>query len=180
MVSSSAVYDPGAYPPFAVTVDVALFTIRRASLHVLLIRAGRGAFQRGVGVARGIRKDRRRPAPSGCERVGRGDCGAEWAFAPRATCELRFAGSRPKDARCHGRLLGHLFRGARCEGRWRCCCRRIETGSRCRARDHSFGLRSCRHRQGCSGACAIQVGLHGFGRAILQTTFHYLGTARRL
>ena len=31
-------YDPSAYPPFAVTVDVALFTIRDESLQVLLIK----------------------------------------------------------------------------------------------------------------------------------------------
>ena len=45
MASSSLAYDPGAYPPFAVTVDVALFTIRRASLHVLLIEREEEPFQ---------------------------------------------------------------------------------------------------------------------------------------
>ena len=33
-------YNPGDYPPVAVTVDVALFTIRRDELHVLLIKRG--------------------------------------------------------------------------------------------------------------------------------------------
>lgn len=33
-------YDPGDYPPVAVTVDVALFAIRRDELHVLLIQRG--------------------------------------------------------------------------------------------------------------------------------------------
>ena len=34
------VYDPHDYPPFAVTVDVAVFTIRDDALHVLLIQRG--------------------------------------------------------------------------------------------------------------------------------------------
>lgn len=33
-------YNPGDYPPVAVTVDVALFAIRRDALHVLLIKRG--------------------------------------------------------------------------------------------------------------------------------------------
>ena len=33
-------YDPGAYPPFAVTVDVAVFTVRGDELQVLLIERG--------------------------------------------------------------------------------------------------------------------------------------------
>ena len=33
-------YNPGDYPPVAVTVDVALFTIRRDELHILLIKRG--------------------------------------------------------------------------------------------------------------------------------------------
>ena len=37
-------YDPGDYPPFAVTVDVAVFTIRDDALHVLLIERGGEPF----------------------------------------------------------------------------------------------------------------------------------------
>ena len=33
-------YDPSAFPPFAVTVDIAVLTIRRGRLHVLLIQRG--------------------------------------------------------------------------------------------------------------------------------------------
>lgn len=44
----SAGYDPAAFPPFAVTVDVAVFTVRRGALQVLLIERGvephRGAW----------------------------------------------------------------------------------------------------------------------------------------
>ena len=40
-------YDPGAYPPFAVTVDVTIFTIRDDVLQVLLIERGGEPF-RGV------------------------------------------------------------------------------------------------------------------------------------
>ena len=40
-------YDPAAYPPFAVTVDLAVFTIQDAALHVLLIERGGEPF-RGV------------------------------------------------------------------------------------------------------------------------------------
>ncbi|GGZ53593.1 NUDIX hydrolase [Streptomyces inusitatus] len=41
-------YDPRAFPPFAVTVDLAVLTVRAARLHVLLVRRGeaphRGAW----------------------------------------------------------------------------------------------------------------------------------------
>ncbi len=37
-------YDPGDFPPFAVTVDIALFTIRDDALHVLLIQRGGEPF----------------------------------------------------------------------------------------------------------------------------------------
>ena len=37
-------YDPGAFPPFAVTADVALFTIRNTALQVLLIERGQEPF----------------------------------------------------------------------------------------------------------------------------------------
>lgn len=38
-------YDPHDYPPFAVTVDVAVFTIRDDTLHVLLIARGQDPFK---------------------------------------------------------------------------------------------------------------------------------------
>jgi 8-oxo-dGTP diphosphatase len=38
-------YDPHAYPPFAVTVDAALFTIRSGRLSVLLVERGNPPFQ---------------------------------------------------------------------------------------------------------------------------------------
>ena len=41
----SASYDPSDYPPVAVTVDVALFAIRRSTLHVLLIKRGIEPFE---------------------------------------------------------------------------------------------------------------------------------------
>ncbi|WP_327298430.1 MULTISPECIES: NUDIX domain-containing protein [unclassified Streptomyces] len=37
---SSAPYDPYAFTPFAVAVDLAVFTVREGALHVLLIRRG--------------------------------------------------------------------------------------------------------------------------------------------
>ena len=41
---ASADYDPGGYPPFAVTVDVAIFTIVSDALQVLLIERGEPPF----------------------------------------------------------------------------------------------------------------------------------------
>ncbi|MCK8681215.1 NUDIX hydrolase [Streptomyces lichenis] len=38
-------YDPRAFPPFAVTVDLAVFTLRADRLHVLLIRRGQTPYQ---------------------------------------------------------------------------------------------------------------------------------------
>ncbi|MFD3518308.1 NUDIX domain-containing protein [Streptomyces sp. NPDC058657] len=37
-------YDPGAFEPFAVTVDLAVFTVRGARLHVLLVRRGQAPY----------------------------------------------------------------------------------------------------------------------------------------
>jgi 8-oxo-dGTP diphosphatase len=37
-------YDPRAFEPFAVTVDLAVFTVREARLHVLLVRRGQAPF----------------------------------------------------------------------------------------------------------------------------------------
>ena len=44
MSSLSTRYDPHAYPSFAVTVDVAVFTIRTRALHITLIRRGNQPF----------------------------------------------------------------------------------------------------------------------------------------
>ncbi|MEV6795840.1 NUDIX domain-containing protein [Streptomyces sp. NPDC051320] len=38
-------YDPHAFEPFAVTVDLAVFTVRDAALHVLLIRRGQEPYR---------------------------------------------------------------------------------------------------------------------------------------
>jgi len=43
--SHSPNYDTGAYPPFAVTADIAVFTIREDRLHVLLIERGSQPYQ---------------------------------------------------------------------------------------------------------------------------------------
>ncbi|MFD4143229.1 NUDIX hydrolase [Streptomyces sp. NBC_00390] len=37
-------YDPGAFPPFAVTVDLAVFTVRDGLLHVLLVERGQEPY----------------------------------------------------------------------------------------------------------------------------------------
>ncbi|MFI2373240.1 NUDIX hydrolase [Streptomyces sp. NPDC018833] len=39
------VYDPGAFPPFAVTVDLAVFTVREGELHVLLVERGQEPYR---------------------------------------------------------------------------------------------------------------------------------------
>ena len=38
-------YDPGAYPPFAVTVDLVVLTVRDGELNVLLVRRGGAPYQ---------------------------------------------------------------------------------------------------------------------------------------
>ncbi|MFF2540673.1 NUDIX hydrolase [Streptomyces cyaneofuscatus] len=38
-------YDPHAFPPFAVTVDLAVFTVRDEALHVLLVERGQDPFR---------------------------------------------------------------------------------------------------------------------------------------
>lgn len=47
-------YDPAAYPPFAVTVDLAVFTIRRDALHVLLIERGGEPFRGALALPGGF------------------------------------------------------------------------------------------------------------------------------
>ncbi|CAM5388307.1 hypothetical protein SAVIM338S_01805 [Streptomyces avidinii] len=44
MSESASPYDPHAFEPFAVTVDLAVFTVRDGALHVLLIRRGREPY----------------------------------------------------------------------------------------------------------------------------------------
>ncbi|MEV8036269.1 NUDIX domain-containing protein [Streptomyces sp. NPDC086182] len=43
-MTAAAPYDPSAYEPFAVTVDLAVLTVRAAALHVLLIRRGQEPY----------------------------------------------------------------------------------------------------------------------------------------
>ncbi len=38
-------YDPGSFPPFAVTVDLAVFTVREGRLHVLLVERGEEPYK---------------------------------------------------------------------------------------------------------------------------------------
>ncbi|MFI1886750.1 MULTISPECIES: NUDIX hydrolase [Streptomyces] len=40
-------YDPRAFPPFAVTVDLAIFTVRASRLHVLLVQRGEEPYRGG-------------------------------------------------------------------------------------------------------------------------------------
>ncbi|WP_329016661.1 NUDIX hydrolase [Streptomyces sp. NBC_00690] len=40
-------YDPHAFPPFAVTVDLAVFTVRDQQLHVLLVQRGEDPYRGG-------------------------------------------------------------------------------------------------------------------------------------
>ena len=56
-----AAYDPRAYPPVAVTVDVVALTIRDGALHVLLVRRGQAALRGALGAARRLRPPRRGP-----------------------------------------------------------------------------------------------------------------------
>ncbi|CAN5862502.1 hypothetical protein BH23ACT4_BH23ACT4_07260 [soil metagenome] len=44
-MTSNPAYDPGAYPPFAVTADTAIFTHRDGRLYVLLIERGSEPFR---------------------------------------------------------------------------------------------------------------------------------------
>ncbi|MBT2467144.1 NUDIX hydrolase [Streptomyces sp. ISL-66] len=44
MSDAASGYDPHAFEPFAVAVDLAVFTVRDAALHVLLIRRGRPPY----------------------------------------------------------------------------------------------------------------------------------------
>ncbi len=43
--ASPAGYDPGRYPPFAVTVDLAIFTIREGALRILLVERNAPPFE---------------------------------------------------------------------------------------------------------------------------------------
>ena len=55
--STSSGYDPRRFPPFAVTVDVAVFTIRDDALHVLLIGRGEEPFKGALALPGGFVKE---------------------------------------------------------------------------------------------------------------------------
>lgn len=48
-------YDKYAFEPFAVTVDLAVLTVRAGALQVLLIERGREPYSRPLGPARRLR-----------------------------------------------------------------------------------------------------------------------------
>ena len=54
MFDAKPPYDPAAYPPFAVTVDLAVFTIRRDALQVLLIERGDEPFRGALALPGGF------------------------------------------------------------------------------------------------------------------------------
>ncbi len=56
MGTSSSGYDPHRFPPFAVTVDVAVFTIRDEALHVLLIGRAEDPFEGALALPGGFVK----------------------------------------------------------------------------------------------------------------------------
>ena len=49
-------YDPSAFPPFAVTVDVVILTMPRGILHVLLVRRGQAPFEGRLAVPGGFKR----------------------------------------------------------------------------------------------------------------------------
>ena len=50
-------YDPRAYPPFAVTVDVVTFTIVDDQLQILLVRRGQDPYKRRWALPGGFVRD---------------------------------------------------------------------------------------------------------------------------
>ena len=112
-----ASYDPRAYDPIAVTVDVVTLTIRDGGLHVLLVQRGvrpyagqwalPGGFVRAARAGAGRRRGRGRPARRGDQGAGRGDRrSTSGTGAPRAARHLRRARPGPADAGDLGRLPG--------------------------------------------------------------------------
>lgn len=56
MTTASAKYDPASFPPFAVTVDLVVLTIREGALHVLVIERGLAPFKGCVALPGGFVK----------------------------------------------------------------------------------------------------------------------------
>ncbi len=52
-------YDKYAFEPFAVTVDLAVLTLRAGALHVLLVERGHEPYAGPLGAARRVRPARR-------------------------------------------------------------------------------------------------------------------------
>ena len=66
-------YDPSAFPPFAVTVDLVVLTVRRHALCALAVRRGEPPFQGRWALPGGfVRADEDLDAGGGA-RAGRGD-----------------------------------------------------------------------------------------------------------
>src|ERR1700683_4134755 len=94
-----ASYDPRAFDPIAVTVDVVALTIRDGALDVLLVQRGVPPFEGQWGLPGGFVKPQRggpagggRPGRGGAPGTGRGDRSAPGAYSPGTACDLRHAG----------------------------------------------------------------------------------------
>ena len=110
-------YDPDAYPPFAVTVDVAVFTVRGDELQVLLIERGNEPYLGALALPGGfVRPDEDLDQAAARELAEEtGLRAGSWHLEQLASYGI--SGPGPAHASGHRRLLGDLRRTARTAGR---------------------------------------------------------------
>ena len=118
-------YDPSAFPPFAVTVDLVVLTVRRHALCALVVRRGEPPFQGRWALPGGFVRADEDLAPAAARELARRP--ACWPRIrphrrrrrrpPRAARHLRRSRPRPADARRQRRAPGARARPARAHAR---------------------------------------------------------------
>ena len=190
-----ASYDPRAYDPIAVTVDVVALTIRDGGLHVLLVQRGVPPACRASGRCLAVscgpircRGPSRRTCRGSSQGTGRRDRRASREGAPRTARHLRRARSGPADAGDLGRLPGLRPGAARAAGRQRRRRRRLggrrlarPDGRRQRPAPGHHSQARLRPRQDPGRrprAGAVQARVHPAGHLVRDGALHDLRAAR--
>ena len=161
-------YRASDYPPFAVTVDLVVLTVRDDALQALARTPGERALRGSLGAARRVRPGRRGPRRGRRAGAGRGDRAAADRRTSGAARDLRRPAPRPSDAGRLGRPPRARRRPAHAGGRQRRRRCPLAAGRRSARRQPSAGLRPRPDPARRGGAGPGQAGVHAAGDGVLR------------